>query len=526
VTYSPAGMTWPYLRAMRWSDAEAARYYACAIWERRGVDAMLAEHARNTPDKLAIHDGSAAVTFAELDARTRGLAAGLRERGVGTGSVVAVRMGNRVDHAVVVYALAAAGAVLFELPPDATPVQAEAALRRTSAVALIADAAPTATEAAALTGPALATSAPEELAAAPATDLPGQDPDAVSLLIGTSGTTGTPKIAMRTTNASTAMSRSVTSRTGVGRDSVAMVAAPLSGGVGYVNGLCTLAVTGCSLILTGDFRPGALLREIERHRVTHLATLPTLLIRMLGADEAATADVSSLRTIQSGGAHLDPDVAALHEARFGCRVVSAYGAMDLGVPAMVATHGDTAEHRHRTVGRGFPGTEHRIVDDDGAPLPDGEIGEVVMRGPTTALGYHADEEATRVLFDERGWGHFGDLGLIDTDGYLRIVGRVKEVINRGGKKISINEVEDHVRAFPGVVDVAAVGYDDPELGERCAVVVVTEDGAELTLDALRGFLSARGAPKHTWPERIEHFDELPVSPQGKVRRRELRELIG
>jgi acyl-CoA synthetase (AMP-forming)/AMP-acid ligase II len=511
---------------MRWSDAEAERYYACGIWQRRGLDALLAEHARETPAKVAVHDDDASITFAELEERSRRLAGGLRDGGVGTGSVVAVRMGNRVDHAVVVYALAAAGAVLFELPPDATPVQAAAALRQSSAVALFADLPPTATETAALTGPALASTAPEELAAAAVSDLPGQDPDTVSLLIGTSGTTGTPKIAMRTTNGSTAMSRCVTSRAGVGRDSVAMIAAPLSGGVGYVNGLCTLGVTGCTLVLTADFRAGALLRTIERHRVTHLATLPTLLIRMLGADEAATADASSLRTIQSGGAHLGAEIAAALEARFGCRVVSAYGAMDLGVSAMTATYGDTAEHRHRTVGRGgFPETEHRIVDEAGGTLPDGEIGEIVMRGPTTALGYYADDAATRVLFDERGWGHFGDLGLIDPDGYLRVVGRLKEVINRGGKKISINEVEDHVRAVPGVVEVAAVGYDDAELGERCAVVVVTE-GGELTLEALRAFLASRGAPKHTWPERIEHVDELPVSPQGKVRRRELRELIG
>jgi acyl-CoA synthetase (AMP-forming)/AMP-acid ligase II len=518
-------MTWPYLRAMRWSDEEAARYYACGAWDRRGLDAMLAEHARDTPDKLAFHDGRAAITFAELDERARGLATGLRDRGVGVGAVVAVRMGNTVDHAVLVHALAAAGAVLFELPPDATPVQVTATLRRTSAVAFVADTAPTPAEAAALNGPALVTTAPHELARAPADDLPWQDPDAVSLLIGTSGTTGTPKLVMRTTNGSMAMSRNVVSRTGVERDSVAMVAAPLSGGVGYINSLCTPAVTGCSIILAGDFRAGALLREIERHGVTELATLPTLVIRMAAAEEAAGVDASALRTIQTGGAYLHPEVAATLEARFGCHVVSAYGAMDVGIPTMVAAHGDTVEHRHTTVGTGFPETEHRIVDDAGATLPDGEIGEVVMRGPSTALGYYADEEATRVLFDEHGWGHFGDLGLIDGDGYLRIVGRLKDVINRGGKKISVNEVEDHVRAFPGVIDVAAVGYDDPELGERCAIVVVTRDGLELTLDALREFLAARGAPKHIWPERIEHFDELPVSPQGKVRRRELRELI-
>ncbi len=518
-------MTWPFLRPMRWSDEAAARYYACGAWDRRGLDAMLAEHARATPDRLAFHDGHAHVGYAELDARARGVATGLRDRGVGVGAVVAVRMGNTVDHAVVAYALAAAGAVMFELPPDATPIQVAAALKRTSAVAFLSDAAPTAAEAEALAAPALVATTPHELLTAPAGDLPGQDPDAVSLLIGTSGTTGTPKIVMRTTNGSTAMSRNVVSRTGVGRDSVAMVAAPLSGGVGYINALCTAAVTGCSVVLAGDYRPGSLLREIERHGVTELATLPTLVIRMAAAPEAAAADTSALRTIQTGGAYLHPEVAATLEARFGCHAVSAYGAMDVGIPTMVAAHGDTAAHRHTTVGTGFPETEHRIVDDAGKTLPDGEIGEVVMRGPSTALGYYADEEATSVLFDQRGWGHFGDLGLVDGEGYLRIVGRLKDVINRGGKKISVNEVEDHVRAFPGVVDVAAVGYDDPELGERCAIVVVTRDGLELTLDALREFLAARGAPKHIWPERIEHFDELPVSPQGKVRRRELRELI-
>ena len=204
-------------------------------------------------------------------------------------------------------------------------------------------------------------------------------------------------------------------------------------------------------------------------------------------------------------------------------MVSAYGATDVGVPSMVAAHGETAAHRHETVGRPFADVDLAILDESGRELPDGETGEVVMRGPSTALGYFGDPEATRAVYDDAGWGHFGDLGRIDAEGYLRIVGRLKEVINRGGKKISVNAVEDHVRAFPGVVDVAAVSYDDPDLGERCAVVVVAE--VELTLEDLRAFLTERGVPKHLWPERIVHLDELPVSPQGKVRRRELRERI-
>jgi acyl-CoA synthetase (AMP-forming)/AMP-acid ligase II len=489
------GMVWPQLRATRWSDEQAARYYASGIWTRDGLPPLL---AAQPPGKLAFDDGHEAVSYGELDARVRGVAAALRERGVREGAVVAVRMGNTVGHAVLAYAVAATGGVLFELPPDATPPQVEEALSRTRAVACF-DALPEAVEPA---------------------ELPAADPDAVGALMGTSGTTGTPKIAMRTTNSSLAMARSVLSRTGIGRDDVVLLAAPLSGGIGYFNGLCSAALTGCSLILPQRFEVDALLELLERHRVTALQTLPTLLTRMLAGREA---DTGALRVIQSGGAYLHPRTAAAVEDRFGCPVVSAYGATDVGVPAMVAAHGDTAAHRHETVGRPFDGVDLGIVDETGALLANGEIGEVVMRGPSTALGYYGDPDATRAVFDDAGWGHFGDLGRIDEDGYLRIVGRLKEVINRGGKKISVNAVEDHVRAFPGVADVAAVGYDDPDLGERCAVVVVAE--IELSLDDLRAFLTERGVPKALWPERIVHMDELPVSPQGKVRRRELREAI-
>jgi acyl-CoA synthetase len=513
---------WPHLRATRWSDEQAARYYASGIWGRDGLAALLAGHARETPDKLAFHDGHQHVTFAELDARARALAAALRDRGLIDGAVVAVRMGNTIDHVVVAFGVAAAAAVLFELPPDATPPQVAAALRRTGAVAFFSASPAAPEEVDALAPPALALGAAGELPGGSTGDLPHADPDAVSLLIGTSGTTGTPKIAMRSTNGSLAMSRSVLSRNGIGRDDVVMVTAPVSGGVGYFNGLCSAVVTGCSTILPGDFAAAWLLELLERHRVTALSTLPTLAIRMLAA---ARDETPAMRSIQTGGAYLHPDIAAALEDRFGCHVVSAYGAVDVGVPAMVAAYGDTAEHRHFTVGRPFADVDLGLLDADGLLVETGETGEVVMRGPSTAIGYFDDEEATRAVFDDRGWGHFGDLGRIDEDGYLRIVGRLKEVINRGGKKISVNAVEDHVRAFPGVADVAAVGYDDPEFGERCAAVVVTEGGLVLTLDALRAFLAGRGVPKHLWPERVEHLDELPVSAQGKVRRRELRDLI-
>jgi acyl-CoA synthetase (AMP-forming)/AMP-acid ligase II len=461
----------------RWSDEERARYYASGIWDRRGLYALLAQHP---PDKLAFHDGVESITYGDLRARAGELATTIEPR-----SVVAVQMGNTIEHVVAAYAVAAANAILFELPPDSTPTQVAAAMHRTRAVELEGNVKGT---------------VPFRLA--------GEDTEAVSLLIGTSGTTGTPKIAMRSTNGSCAMARHVLSCTGIGRDDVVMIAAPLSGGVGYINGLCSTAITGSTTIIPRELKIEVLMELIERHRVTAICTLPTLVVRML----ATAGDAPALRVVQTGGAYLHPQVAAALEDRFECRVVSAYGAIDVGIPSMVKADGDTAQHRHETVGRPFPEVELRLID-----------GEVAMRGPSTALGYFEDEEATRAVYDDEGWGHFGDLGRIDEDGYLRIVGRLKEVINRGGKKISVNEVENHVRAFPGVRDVAAVGYDDPELGERCCAVVVSDE--VVTLDALREFLTARGVPKFMWPERVHRLEELPMSAQGKVRRRELKELI-
>ena len=522
-----AGIGWPRLGAMRWTDEQVASFYAAGIWTPAGLEALAAGHARVTPDKLAFADEGESLSWMQFDVRLRGTAAGLVDAGVAPGAVVAIRMANSVDHVVILFAIAAAGAVAFELPPDCTPAQVAHGLARTGAVALFCDARPTDAEVAALRGPAMCHRASTDLVGDPVSALPGSDPDAVALLLGTSGTTGTPKIVMRTANASLAMARNVTSRTHVGADDVILLGAPLAGGIGYFNGLCTAAEHGSAVILPRTYSVAILFELLHRHRATALPTVPTIMRRMAEAPEAGSADTSSLRIVQSGGSYLHAQTAALIESRFQCAVISAYGAVDLGTPAMVDAAGDSAEHRWHTVGPRYedPLCELAILDESGAPVPDGETGEVAMRGPNTALGYYEDAAATAALFDGGGWGHFGDLGMIDPDGYLRIVGRLKEIINRGGRKLSIEEMEGHVRGFPGVRDVAVVGYSDPDLGERCAAVVVCEPWLCLDVSKLRVFLTQRRVPKALWPERVELIDELPLSPQGKVRRRELRETI-
>jgi acyl-CoA synthetase (AMP-forming)/AMP-acid ligase II len=351
---------------------------------------------------------------------------------------------------------------------------------------------------------------------------PGQDPDTVSTLIPTSGTTGTPKIAMRSANCSLAMARTVVSRSQVSGDDVLLVAAPLYGGVGFINGVCAPALTGCTLVLPADLQAATLLGLIKQYRVTRVATLPTLATRMMTFPGFVPGDAQTVGVIQTGGQQLPPSTAKELEAAFGCRVGITYGAIDVGVPAMVDSFGDSADKRYTTVGRVAPGAELAILDPMGETLPPGEAGEVAMRGPDTAIGYFDDPRGTDAVFGVNGWGRLGDQGTIDDDGYLRLTGRIKEIVNRGGKKFSLAEVETVVAQLDVVQDVAAVTYPDADLGERCAVFLVSRDGRPVTLPGLTAVLASRGVPKHLWPERVECVAALPVSGSGKVARAELR----
>jgi 2,3-dihydroxybenzoate-AMP ligase len=521
---------WPSLRAMRFSDEQADLYHRTGHWDHRGLDHLLSDHAHRTPRRLACTDGVVSLTYAELYDRARALAGRLLEHGLQRADVVLVALGNDVDHVLTVYGLAAAGLVAYELPHDTAPAALVRAARRTQAGALITHHPIDEDVRVALGTPGLVIG--PGAGAVPLADLvcgePGllapQDPNDVTTLIGTSGTTGTPKIVMRTANSSLAMARAVIAHSGLSRDDVLLGAAPLPGGVGFINAICSVALTGCSLVIAPDLAPDALLELVAAHRVTRIATLPTIASRLLHVTGFEHADVSSVRVIQTGGAFLSPEVARSIERAFGCTVTVVYGAIDVGAPTMVAVD-DPVARRHSTLGRVVDGAELAIVDSDGRHLGPGEVGEVVMRGPDLALGYFADDAATAAIYDAHGWGHLGDLGILDEAGYLRLVGRVKEIINRGGKKISIAEVEAAVTAVPGVRDVAALSYPDPDLGERCAAFLITDPGVEFDLDALRAELAALGVPKTLWPERIQIIDAFPVAGSGKVDRGALRAML-
>ena len=523
---------WPLLAPHRWSADERRRHHAEGTWSTEDLWRLLSRNAADHPEREAYVDRDGRITFAELLRWSGAVALGLRERGVGVGDVVAVQLPNWVEYAVLRFAVSGLGAALLSLPPDGEPDAVAALVARTGARAYVtrADVPPAVRAAlpagAVVVGVRAALPDAESLdrlgagAAAPG-EIVGGDADAVDLLMGTSGTTGTPKLVMRTANSFLAMSRAVVERIGLSGDDTLMIAAPAAQGIGYMHAVVDAALTGCRVILPDRFDAGSLLDTLERERVSTLVTVPTVAIRLLADPRLDTTDLSALRCYQSGGAALPPQTAAELEARGDCQVLNMYGSLDVGIPTMTAPRTDPPEIRHQTVGDPVRGVELRVVSADGDALPPGEVGEVVMRGPNTAIGYYDDDEGTARTFDRDGWGHFGDLGAIGADGRLRIVGRLKDVIIRGGRNISASEVEDAARRHPSVVDAAAVAAPDPELGERCVLFVVSRDPA-LDLAAVTGFFAGRGVAKHKWPERLIAVDELPLDAQGKVRKAVLR----
>jgi len=519
----------------RWTAEQAHAYENAGMWGSLGMTGMLAAHADRFPDGVAFDDGRERITFSQLHRQSGSVGAALRRHGIVAGDVVVVRAATSIRHIVAVFALDAIGAVLYEVATDYGAQATVAAIERSGAAALVTDAAPTTEERRALGGAALVVGLGafeaqevlpfEELLAHGPADHPDLGSNWVNLLIGTSGTTGTPKIVMRTTNSSVSMARSVLARTRVLPDEVLMAAAPMSGGVGFINSICAGMAVGCTVVLPHSLEAGHLLRLVESRRVAVIATLPTVLARLVNSPDREGRDLSSLRCVQAGGSYVTRESARAVEQGLGCALAIVYGSMDVGVATMTDPQDDPLDRRYGTVGRPLPAVAFRLLDPQGRPVAPGESGEVVLRGPSLAVGYFNDDAATASVFDTQGWGRLGDIATQDAEGYVRIVGRIKDIIIRGGRNISANSVEEAVSGHPAVREVAAVGYPDAELGERCAVFVVLRSGQALTLPDLQQYLQTNGVPKYLWPERLQVVDALALSTQGKVLKRKLQEQL-
>jgi acyl-CoA synthetase len=349
-------------------------------------------------------------------------------------------------------------------------------------------------------------------------------PDDLWLLNSTSGTTGLPKCVMHTQNRWMYFHQLAVEAAGLQSDDVLMSLLPAPFGFGLWTAHFTPTLLGAPVVLMRRFSADEVCRLIEAHGVTVLACVSTQFVMLLNDPALGRTDLSTLRAMFTGGEAVPYEPARQFEDRTGARVLQFYGSNETGALSRTSLS-DPADRRLRTAGRVLADMEVRLLDDSRDVTATGGPAEPVCRGPATSLGYWDDEEANQRLFTADGWMRTGDLATVDSDGYLIIVGRLSDIIIRGGKNISAAQVEAELVTHPDVTMAAAVPMPDPVYGERVCVYVVPAAGTRPTLEALNAHLLSRGAGKELLPERLVLVEALPLASGGKVAKGELRDDI-
>jgi len=365
---------------------------------------------------------------------------------------------------------------------------------------------------------------PDHLDAAylPASGLVASDPVEI---IYTSGTTGDPKGCLHTHDTTCRSSLATIHLGGITEKDSWLMMCPMTHQLGLVLGNYTAVISGSSTTLLEMWNAPKALDEIERMRPTILIGVPTMLVDMLAQPDFKERDVTSVRLIYTAGAACPIEIARRVTASFGCTLVSAYGMSESNYMTITRLD-DPLEIVTETVGRPqYGGVEIKIVDDDGRIVPTGARGEICGRGHDVCDGYYRNPELTAATFDADGWVRSGDLGVMDELGNTRIVGRIKELIIRGGENIAPREIEEYLFENPRVLNCAVVGMPDPKLGERiCAFIIPKDANDKIDRDEIKAFLAGKVA-KFKIPDRVEVVAEFPLTPSGKVLKYKLRERI-
>ncbi|RPE37896.1 long-chain acyl-CoA synthetase [Streptomyces sp. Ag109_O5-1] len=484
----------------------------------------LVSSARTYPDRLALRLGDAAVSYRELDelsARTAGL---LRERGVRPGDRVALMLPNVPEFALVYYGVLRAGGVVVPMNPLLKAREIDYYLDDSGARLLFAwhdfadeahEGARRADAEAVVVGPG----AFDELlrSATPLDEPTVRQPDDTAVVLYTSGTTGRPKGA-ELTHANLAQNCHIAA-TEVFRltpDDVIFGGLPLFHAFGQTCTLNAAVTSGACLTLLPRFDAAKALAVVEKHGVTVFAGVPTVYSRLVRQPGKEAYDVSRLRACLAGGAAMPVQVQQDFRTAFGCAVLEGYGLSETSPVVSVNTL--QAGPRPGSVGIPIPGVQVRLVDN-GTEVPQGETGEITVRGHNVMKRYWKRPEETAAAIRD-GWFHTGDLGRVDRDGYLWIVGRKKDVIIRGGYNVYPREVEEVLYEHPAVADAAVIGIPDPDLGEEVGAAVVLRPGARTTAEELREYVKGQVAA-YKYPRKVWIADTLPKGPTGKILKTEI-----
>jgi 2,3-dihydroxybenzoate-AMP ligase len=534
---------------VRFPPEFAARYRAKGYWEDRSLRDVFADVLAQYADRVAIIDGETSVTYAQLDERSERLALNLLDEGLRPLDRVVMQLPNVVQFVYLYLALQKLGCIpIMALPTHryremgqfvelsgavacATPDRTRdfdyrdlvRRIRETNTTLRI--------------GIVLGEAPKDFLSLNELVQRPSKssgndlrkiiiDPEDPAVFQLSGGTTGVPKLIPRTHNDYVYNSKMAAAVTRVGTDKILLSVLPLAHNLPLAcPGLQGYLLHGGKVVLANTTRGEEVFRLIERHRVSHISVVPALLIRLINDPSIKKFDLSSLQVIQSGGQRLQPEVRRRTKELISSATVQENFGMAEGMLLFVRLD-DPEEIRMETVGRPVsPDDEIRLVDDEDEEVSPGEVGELLARGPYTLRGYFGVPEYNTGAFTADGFYRSGDLMRRHPSGNYMVEGRKKDLINRGGEKISAEEIENLILGHPSVQNVACVPIPDPILGERMCACVILRPNKPLTLAELVGFLINEGIAKHKLPERLEIFDGFPLSPLGKVSKKDLTERI-
>jgi long-chain acyl-CoA synthetase len=498
---------------------------------------MVRVHAARTPDAVALIVGERTITFGELDARSSQAAQAFRAAGVGFGDRVAFIEKNGAEFFEVVFALAKLGAVAVPLnwrlaAPEMQHIVEDAHAR----IVIVGSEFFSHVERIESIGTVETIIAIGDHDRWPRFDdwiaaHPPQDPnvattsDDIAFLMYTSGTTGLPKGVMLTNGNYFSKTTGVIDRWRFDDDSVSLVVMPMFHMAG--SGWALVGVyQGCRTVVLRDVDPAAILKAIARHRITNMLLVPAVIQMLLAAPGVEDTDFSSVRAIVYGASPITDDVLTKGLDRIGCEFQQVYG---LTETTGSVTQLDSVDHdpRHRpgllrSCGKPYPWVKIRIVDDAGDDVPVGAVGEVWTRSAQNMAGYWNNPEATAATVTADGWLKTGDAGYLDSDGYLFLHDRKKDMIVSGGENVYPTEVENVLMTHPAVDDVAVIGVPDPRWGEAVKAVVVAAPSTAPTEVELIAYARERlGGFK--LPKSVEFVDALPRTPSGKILKRTLRD---
>jgi long-chain acyl-CoA synthetase len=485
------------------------------------LGALLHAWAQRNPNATALFCGDRKMSYRELDESSKRLAAWLLERGLQRGDRVAIHWCNSIETVQLFFAIFKAG--LIAVPINLRLKAPEAAWILQHSQALLCFSEPTLapiTEEARASCPALRsilTQLPEGKTGSSSL-LPEIKTDQPAIILYTSGSTARPKGATHSHRTLLAALQLVADNFLV-RDDIVLVTTQMMYAVGLVAALLAAVYRGVPAVLLPAFEPSAFLDTVERFRCTYTAALPALMQLVVDEQARHPRDTSSLRTAMAGGDSVPPTLQERFAALLGVHLQEVIGMSETMVTAFNPKDGI----RPGSVGRAVAGVQLALVDAEDRQLPNGEVGEIVIRSPGNCVGYWNDPAATEAVM-RGGWLHSGDLAMRDADGYFWFKGRKKEIIVRAGSNVSPQEVEEVIYQHPDVFEVGVVGEPDPVYGERVVAFVSPRNGKTPGEQELREY-ARKSLADYKVPEEIFFLPQLPKGPTGKVHRATLKAML-